>query len=111
MRVNLVCPYDEREAVKRLGARWDPERRCWYVIDPDNLGKFMRWLPKTGAPVAKPGKKSKRPKKSAQWIDKPRVTIAPPVESCSCNALPWEDCEHTAPMADEAQQHMREIAA
>jgi DNA-binding transcriptional MerR regulator len=44
-RVNLSVPYEENEEVKQLGAKWDGEKKTWYVpagIDP---GAFSRWLP------------------------------------------------------------------
>lgn len=45
MRINLVCPFDDRHAAKALGARWDVALRVWYVIDPPDLAPFARWLP------------------------------------------------------------------
>jgi len=31
-RINLNVPYNQREAAKRAGARWDPGIRKWYMI-------------------------------------------------------------------------------
>lgn len=45
MRINLVCPFDDRHAAKAAGARWDVALRVWYVIDPPDLAPFARWLP------------------------------------------------------------------
>jgi|DEB19_MinimDraft_3_1074340.scaffolds.fasta_scaffold98011_2 hypothetical protein len=45
MRINLKVPYDEKEKAKSLGARWDMEKRIWYVIDPQNLKPFKQWIP------------------------------------------------------------------
>lgn len=33
MRINLNCPYAEKEDAKELGAKWDSELKTWYVID------------------------------------------------------------------------------
>jgi len=30
-RIYLNVPYEEKDAAKKLGARWDPEQRKWYV--------------------------------------------------------------------------------
>jgi len=46
MRVNLRVPYSENKRAKSLGARWDAARRCWYVVDAENLEPFLRWMPK-----------------------------------------------------------------
>jgi hypothetical protein len=45
MRINLICPFEERGAVKALGARWDAALKTWYLIDPADLAPFARWLP------------------------------------------------------------------
>ncbi|KAG5184272.1 hypothetical protein JKP88DRAFT_315256 [Tribonema minus] len=34
MKVYLEVPYDEREAVKRLGAKWDAAAKRWYASTP-----------------------------------------------------------------------------
>ena len=41
----LEVPYSEKEEAKKLGARWDPDIRKWFVptgIDPKPLAK---WFP------------------------------------------------------------------
>ena len=45
MRVNLVVPYREKDSVRRLGAKWDMARKTWYVVDVENLERFLRWIP------------------------------------------------------------------
>ncbi len=41
----LQTAYSDREQVKRLGARWDPDRRQWFVPDGRDLASFGSWLP------------------------------------------------------------------
>jgi hypothetical protein len=44
-RVYLRVPYEEREAAKALGARWDRWERQWWIeatMDPE---PFARWSP------------------------------------------------------------------
>jgi hypothetical protein len=41
---DIDCPYNEKDDVKALGARWDPERRKWYVEAGAELDDFARWL-------------------------------------------------------------------
>jgi hypothetical protein len=98
MRINLVTPFAEKDAVKALGARWDTTRKTWYIADVDDLTPFMRWLPnlEAGTESAKVGSaqvKANIPKAHSQG-----VTTKPTVEvpQCACEVLPWEDCEHTA---------------
>ena len=46
MRTNLKVPFAEKDAAKRLGARWDAARKVWYVEDLENLKPFLRWMPR-----------------------------------------------------------------
>jgi len=53
MRIDLNCPYSEKDVVKNLGARWDPEKKVWFIVDVEELTPFMRWIKKsTSAKVA-----------------------------------------------------------
>lgn len=40
----LDVPYEEKEEVKMLGARWDPEIKKWYVPDNKSAKPFARWI-------------------------------------------------------------------
>lgn len=53
MRLNLRVPFRDNYKVKRLGARWDIARRCWYVVDPEDVSPFLPYLP---AHLTKPHK-------------------------------------------------------
>jgi hypothetical protein len=107
MRINLVTPFAEKDAVKALGARWDAAKKCWYIVDVADLSPFSRWIPNMEA--AKEGKGAD----GAAQVTKPR--ISPPalvngparpvnapakpandVADCGCDVLPWDDCVHTA---------------
>lgn len=41
----LKVPYAEKDDAKKLGARWNPEKKKWYVENVNNLLLFKRWLP------------------------------------------------------------------
>lgn len=41
----LHTAYKDREQVKSLGARWDAERKQWYVPEGRDLVVFATWLP------------------------------------------------------------------
>lgn len=105
MRINLITPFAEKDAAKALGARWDSARKLWYVVDPQDLAPFMRWIPDmdaatedaavggkgtTGAPAASVTKFA--PKDKASVVTGPAGEIA----HCGCDVLPWIDCAHTA---------------
>jgi hypothetical protein len=102
MRINLVTPFSEKDAVKALGARWDAAKKLWYVVDVTDLTPFMRWIPNleaaTGSSDVKPMLPSAKPKNTAPGASKASapakaVIVAP---HCGCDVLPWDDCEHTA---------------
>ena len=44
-RIDLTVPFAEKDEAKRLGARWDGERKVWYVPDGIDATAFGRWLP------------------------------------------------------------------
>lgn len=46
----LIAPFRDKDQVKALGARWDPDRRQWYVPAGKDLAPFAPWLP-AGLPV------------------------------------------------------------
>lgn len=41
----LNVPFDEREEAKALGARWDGQKKMWYVPAGKKLDDFAKWLP------------------------------------------------------------------
>jgi hypothetical protein len=98
MRINLVTPFAEKDAVKALGARWDAAKKCWYVVDVKNLAPFARWIPNMEAAVDVPGASStvSKPKLSRPVSSKVPVPSASGVADCGCDVLPWDDCVHTA---------------
>ncbi|MCC4631527.1 DUF5710 domain-containing protein [Xanthomonas citri] len=44
-RTDLQVPFQEKDEVKRLGARWDGINKVWYVPDGVDTAPFQRWLP------------------------------------------------------------------
>ena len=90
MRTNLKVPFAEKDEAKRLGARWDPAKKLWYVQSAPNLAAFERWLPapsEAGAVPAAPA---------------PVRTMAAAVKAgeryfaLACDCLPWEGCAKCA---------------
>ncbi|MDO8263725.1 MAG: DUF5710 domain-containing protein [Gallionella sp.] len=96
MRIDLKVPFAEKDAAKALGARWDADRKIWYVKDVADLTAFMRWIPDlkaaTGGPKLQATDIGNATAKLADGIMPGPATLAP---HCGCNVLPWQDCEHT----------------
>lgn len=44
-RIDLNVPFDEKDEAKRLGSRWDPENKTWYIPDGTYLEPFEKWIP------------------------------------------------------------------
>lgn len=43
-RTYLNCPFDEKDACKALGGRWDGEAKKWYVPAGKDTAPFAKWL-------------------------------------------------------------------
>ena len=100
MRINLVTPFAEKDAVKALGARWDQANKLWYITDVPDLTPFMRWIPDFDAASEPAGSATKSaakaPAKSSPGVITKSTAAVP---DCGCKVLPWEDCEHSSAQA------------
>ena len=103
MRINLVTPFAEKDDAKKLGAKWDSTRKCWYIVDVADLTPFMRWIPDLVAAagvelVADSAVVPIATKKAAAASTNTTAVLTKAKEAvphCGCNVKPWEDCEHT----------------
>jgi len=43
-RIDLTCPFEDKDAAKQLGAKWNPYTGTWYVTSNMDLGLFAKWL-------------------------------------------------------------------
>lgn len=97
MRINLVTPFAEKDAVKALGARWDAAKKCWYNVNAADLAPFKRWIPDMDAAVDVSGAVPTMSKPKLP----PRTPVSVPAKSdegvadCGCIVRPWDDCVHT----------------
>ena len=41
----LNVPYAEKDEAKKLGAKWNSERKQWYAPSSDLYDKFAKWMP------------------------------------------------------------------
>ena len=81
-REYLAVPYDEKDAAKRLGARWDPSAQRWYIPAGADAEPFARWRDPNRTPPPEPGASeapngNERHQKDAR-ADKPAENIAEP---------------------------------
>jgi hypothetical protein len=94
----LKVPFAEKEEAKALGARWNGERKSWYVPDGRPVEAFERWLPPGGADfvpaVAKPSLKS-RPVTTDSYIGKSVIGRLYIELQHDCN--PFDVCPVCAP--------------
>lgn len=44
-KIYLLVPFEKKDSVKKLGAKWDPENKGWYIDHPLISKKFNKWLP------------------------------------------------------------------
>ena len=44
-RQYIVCPFEEKEQAKELGARWDSNKRKWYALGDETYEKLKKWHP------------------------------------------------------------------
>ena len=98
MRINLVTPFAEKDAVKTLGARWDAAKKCWYIVDVAELAPFARWIPnmETAMNVSGATPQMTKPKFSLPKPANAPAKSVNDVADCGCDVLPWDDCVHTA---------------
>jgi hypothetical protein len=104
MRINLQCPFRDKDLAKQRGARWDPRLRVWYIEDVADLAPFAAWLPASAdVRQASPVRTGSAPRSGSNELTasgKPLLTTGPARDAlrpCTCLALPWEDC--TCPSA------------
>ena len=86
MKTYLNCPFAEKDEAKALGARWDAQKKKWYVQDVQDLAPFERWLAEGAAAAPAPRSNASGPVRTGP------KQLAP---HCGCDVLPWEHCVHT----------------
>ena len=93
MRIDLTVPFAEKDAAKKLGARWDAARKIWYVAAQEDMAPFAKWSPIAhgeSSAAAHPQKtipvKTQTSGKvyvGSNYVERPRV----------CECLPWDVCD------------------
>ncbi len=91
MKTYLRVPFAEKDEAKRLGARWDPAKKLWYVQSAPNLAAFERWLSAQGDLVDATAKPAAAVRTKAAPVQAGAHYFELP-----CDCLPWVGCEKCA---------------
>ena len=94
MRMNLKVPFAEKDQAKKLGARWDPAHKVWYVDSAADMSRFSKWSATPHEETVGDSVTPKNPPASKQasagmdivgseYVERPRI----------CDCLPWDVCD------------------
>ena len=96
----LRVPYAEKDEAKALGARWNKERKVWYVPDGAAATPFERWIAPGQAPgsaaaggAAKPGRVDTLPGK---------ISIGTHYLDLGHDCNPFADCPVCRPKLEQS---------
>lgn len=94
----LKVPFAEKDEAKALGARWNGERKSWYVPDGKPTEGFERWLPPGGADFV-PAKAASAPKAKPASVDSyvGKSVIGKLYQELPHDCNPFEACPVCAP--------------
>jgi hypothetical protein len=57
-KIYLNVPFVEKDEAKALGARWDVDKKRWYVPSNKDVTLFAKWRTEAGVPETNPEAKS-----------------------------------------------------
>lgn len=94
----LKVPFAEKDEAKALGARWNGERKSWYVPDGKPTEPFERWLAPGGADFV-PAKASVAPKAKPLAVDSyvGKSVVGKFYQELPHDCSPFESCAVCAP--------------
>ncbi|MGQ3665382.1 DUF5710 domain-containing protein [Citrobacter braakii] len=49
--IYLDVPYSEKDKLKKMGARWDPSRKRWFIHDHPSVVDFLPWITELQPPT------------------------------------------------------------
>lgn len=93
----LKVPYAEKDNAKALGARWNAERKAWYIPDGTAAAPFEQWLA-GDSDGREPVKESKS--KIDSYAGKPTVGVHYIELKHDCS--PFTQCEECRPALIES---------
>ncbi len=107
MTITLKVPYYEKEQAKLLGARWNQDKKHWYVPDGMLATPFECWIDE---PFNQSKSQPKKPRNARRKGVKSKVLIGPlgtPIVGAKYfdighRCCPWEYCAECAPKLSAA---------
>lgn len=102
MRFDLKVPFAEKDAAKKLGARWDAARKLWYVADKADMTLFSKWSPvlhDASASVLVGKAPAAASRRVMETNGKVQVGSAYVAQASVCGCPPWEVCDTCRPLA------------
>ncbi len=91
----LKVPYAEKDQAKALGARWNAERKAWYVPDGTETAPFERWLAPGGASEPARGAGKEKAAKVDSYVGKP--TVGEHYFALEHDCSPFTECAQCRP--------------
>ncbi len=89
----LKVPYAEKDEAKALGARWNAQRKAWYVPDDTDAAPFERWAVK-GAGGQEPAQGASQGRVDS-YVGKP--TVGEHYIELAHDCSPFTDCAQCRP--------------
>jgi hypothetical protein len=90
MRLDLFVPYSEKDAARKLGARWDGANKVWYIQDIEDITDLIRWIPRDLlSPRHNKIKKTK--KKLGKNTPFSKTTRGAGYVESNLDSMPWAD--------------------
>lgn len=113
MKTYLHCPFSDKDKVKSLGAKWDPEAKRWYVPAGVSATPFARWLTEQPQQSVKkasvPAAPQKEQQKSVVMDEKLQNIVDTLHTQCQCKVAPWDSCVHTGEYEAYMSQRMQAL--
>jgi hypothetical protein len=96
----LKVPYAEKDQAKALGARWNAERKTWYVPDGQPAAPFEKWLVASAPGAAGAGASAKPSPRVDAHAGVPVVGALYVALEHECN--PFVECPQCAPVLEKS---------
>lgn len=108
MRTNLTVPFAEKDRAKKLGARWNPASKVWYVENVEDIGAFAEWMPGKPAQKAVRSEIQSQTGRSVQAREAKEYSVGKPSDAITgnktitlvCDCLPWLGCKKCQPILE-----------
>jgi hypothetical protein len=94
----LKVPYAEKDKAKALGARWNAERKAWYIPDGTAATPFEQWL--TGSSDVPAAAAAKGSGKVDSYVGKP--TVGAHYFDLEHDCSPFTECAQCRPKLESS---------